>query len=1201
MTEVYNNQKKVAENINSIFNNKGIFAAVAEKAYNNYKSKYSKGSDSQPNLHYFAVGHAFKNMDIKKIFDYQISDDEKNIEPTKYCNLQQNKFQFGKNEKNTDNLKFLIDSIRNINAHFIHDINYLKINVIDNRVIDFIKESFEVALIQGIYVKNINIIKDRKKRDFLNNEEKDKILTKILEDKDNELIKFMQSIFYQTLYLEKECEWKNKEKNKEKKNFLDSHLISKDDWIDWVLFNDIEENIEWYLNPSGDNSFNNHKHKVLNIPKGKYLSFEGCLFVLSMFLYANEANYLIPKLKGYKKTEGNNSVKLEVFRFFSKKFKSQDIDCDNNSLVKFRDIVQYLGKFPVKWNSLLHQDTPAVNELKDYIIESEIKKIYGNDVTTEFIVYAKYKIWNKKNIDTSIEEKYKKIDNNSKQKYDLIINQNPVYSNNRRSIDEIDKQLKKLYKKATLTLEEEGKLKKLSDSLEKLNEENQKLEEKNTHLSNPNTEKLIKRIESNLLFQSNGRNNDRFMEFATRYLAEVNYFGEHAKFKMYQYYFTEDERNALDRKRDLLTNKEFDKIHFHTGKQVYFETYTNHKYRYPEWDMPFVVQNNSIFIKIESINHEKESAFCIQRDLLTYLLEHALYSENPENLGKDLLVEYYNLKKKEYYEGVEYLYANTEIKKDKKTELKKLFPKRLLHHYYSIPQNDKNEQSSVFEKYLLQAETSEKQYKDKIEQAIRENTLDFFLTKNKGKQFKLRFIRKAWQLMYFREQYDLQKLGHAEYEKTNAVKKNKEHEYGHHKKFNITRDEYNDFSKWMFAFEEISEYKNQLRKLFEEKSFFENDDFKQLFISSCNLEQLYSKTKSKFAEWIKNNKSNSNKNRFKIENYKDLMEKGNVYINLFHFVDFAKKKEVVNKGNRPCVANAKNLYEHFYFSSIKNLSKEEKKLFEKLYKIRLEDCLLYEIAIQYLHADLTLRETSKNHLKELLVQDITIELLDIKDNVYTITMPFRDLEKFAQIQYFDEVLKSNDDFRLLRNIPSYLNNASDNRENIDSIKDMVESFKNDKNISLAHLCLLNNHLITQQGRFTNCIMGMEEYFIWKNRISIENSKNRIAINNISDFNDYFVKNDNSRNSAFHMNLPIKNTYKMFFIEIEKKFVNSEVKPNNLKSLRECPYMLRKTLEVFMNQMHDEIKVAKSNKNDTDEDKRKKRNDAENTFFASILQ
>ncbi len=1237
MSTPFTNQKKIEENISSIFNNKGIIAAVAEKSFNNYKSKYREKETNQSNLHYFAVGHTFKNIDTKKIFDYQLNEDESDTIPTKYLSLQQSHFQFGiksilKKDKNgnektekKENLYDLMNNIRNINAHYIHDFAFLEINQIDEKIIQFLKESFEVALIQGLFAKKRDEKKNKLKKDFLSNEEKDNILSEIIDDKDKELITFMKEIFYQTLYRKQEKDWGAKQNEyRQKKEFLNQYLTSKKDWIDWILFNEVEEDMIWSLNRNEDGSEDNHIHEVLNIPKGKYLSFEGCLFLMSMFLYANEANYLIPKLKGFNKNgTPQDASKLEVFRFFAKKFKSQDIDGEHNSLVKFRDLVQYLGKFPVKWNAVLHTDVYYMEDLKNNIIEIEIKKYYGEDISEEFMIYAKHILWGNQNIDKTIETKFAIISKENQKKYHLVLTQNPEYTNNLSSISEIEKELWKLVKKNNQTAEETSKIKQYQKSLEKLNTNNQRLEEKGKHLINENTEKLKKRIAEKLLYISNGRNNDRFIDFAMRYLAEVKYFGKDAQFKMYQYYYSEEEQISLHKIKQNQDKKVYDKIHFHNGKQTHFCTYKKHLEKYPDWETPFVVQNNAVFVKTSGVYFEKDAAFCLQRDLLNYFLEDALYSDQPENKGKKILEEYHQIKSEGYNEGVEILSDTDKNKSFDKSKLQKLFPKRLLHQY--IPaKKQSSENENTFQKYLDQALKAEELYKEKLENAKTDNNEDYFLKKNKGKQFKLRFIFKAWQLMYFREKYNQLKEGEAAFEKLNGITKKNEHEYGHHKIQNITRDEYNTFCKWMFALDEIPQYKSSLEILLKSKHFFDNKEFEMLFEKASTLDQFYYHTKVNFENWLKANSPKNNSTRFQLENYKNWMEKGNAFINLSHFIDFAESKDMIKKRNgkirRPCLRNAQYLYETYYevnqenstFQSLEKPKQNEIKNFHaKLFKNRLEDCLLYEIALRYMQPNKKLRENSRNHLSQLLIQDLHIEINNahwmdrnnqLKKGKYSVIVPFKDLEKFAQLQYFDEQQKN---YSILKNLPVYLQKIENNKEQVHQLKDTVQQYRNDRSITLAHICTINNHLITQQGRFTNCIMAMEEYFIWKHQFTIAQSvsakpQNRIVMYDIPTLKDYFDKKDQSRNTAFHINLPMEETYQSSFSKKEKDFVRTEVKKNGYKTLQNCPKMLQKTLKVFMNQMHDDVKM-KFHEKDTEEQKKKKREKAENDFFEKLTK
>ncbi|GHB47175.1 hypothetical protein [Mongoliitalea lutea] len=1236
MSEDYSNQKKVEENFSSIFGNKGIFSAVGEKSINNFRAKFVEGQEQQPNLHYFAVGHAFKNIDVKRIFDYQLEEDEKSTIPTKFLKLQSSAFRFGFvdcNMKVTGNkLYILLDQIRNINAHFIHEFELIRKENIEKNIIDFLEESFELALINGIFSKKYGKIKALKNVDFLSNEQKDELLKSILEQLDNEIIKFLKESFYQTLFTQKEEKWKgNKDYKRACKKYLETHLTTKEDWINWILYNNVEDDIEWHLNPGGDDSANNHTHKVLDIRAGEYLSFEGCLFLMSMFLYANEANYLIPKLKGYKKNGKEDSPKLEVFRFFAKKFKSQDIDSENNGLVKFRDMVQYLSKFPVNWNQDLMTDIYYIHDLRTFILEREIENTYILDIENHFSHKLGKSDYDKQKITISedfvkyaknyFNPNFKLASNEFEDDFKLVIEKSPEYLSNKRQLDDINIQIekKKEYNK-------KSKLQRSKNQIKSKVQDFEKEKENLSSITHKSTIKLKERLENNLLFISNGRNNDRFMDFAARYLAEVNYFGEDAEFKMYENYYTEQELDALKRKEEELSNKEFEKLLYHNGKLVHFTTYKQHLKKYPDWDTPFVVQNNAIFVKINGLDYERGSAFCIQRDLLNYLLEHALTLENAENKGKELLLAFQQEKEIKLDNAKIQLSQGGSISAIEKKAFKKILPRRLIHQHCP-PEKRTLEELTSLEKILEDAKNAQAIFDAQLEQATKENRKDLFLKKNKGKQFKLKFIFKAWQLMFFREQYETNKQAKAILEKPSQ--KNRSHEIGHHKSLNITRDEYNDFSKWLFAMDEVPQYKKQLGILLESKGVLQNPELNKIFATDhsnkyASINDVFNETIGLYERWLKSNTEYTKTNSYSLANYSKMMEVGNIHINLSHFIAFAENRGVVLKKNgkiiRPLTRNSRYLFNTFYGIEVDNqnfkkLEKKQQKLVfvlrKKLWKNHLEDCLLYEVALRYFTDDKALRAKSYNNLATLLVQDVSIPVknakwLDRHGNEkigsYQVIVPFKDLEKFAQIQYFDKSLRQ---YSLLKNLPVYLSKVKTNEEKVMQLRDMENAYKRNRAITLSHFSLLHNHLITQQGRFTFCIMAMEEYFIWKHRFSIEQQsdtfkpKNRIVINEIPTLESYFV-GSKIRNTAFHFNLPLEETYKQAFLKIEEQFIASEVKANNYKTLDNCPSMLKRTIKSFIGQMHEEAKMNFHPKM-TDKQKVIERKKAEDKMFEDLIK
>jgi hypothetical protein len=694
------------------------------------------------------------------------------------------------------------------------------------------------------------------------------------------------------------------------------------------------------------------------------------------------------------------------------------------------------------------------------------------------------------------------------------------------------------------------------------------------------------------------------MVFACRFLAEINYFGKDAQFKMYENYYSEEEQNALKDKKQNLTQKDFDKLHYHWGKLTHFETFENHVKKYPNWDMPFVVQNNAIYVKIPGINFIKNTAFCIRRNVINYLLEHALGENYKDQQGREWLFDYYEYKTEATDNAKRILTESKPIEASSKTQLKKLLPKKLLPKHSPLETENKE---NIFRKYLEQAEESEKLYENQKDKAKAEKKLDLFVNKNKGKQFKLRFIFKAWQLMYFKKQYQIEKERYAELEKLDGIPKNYEHEFGHHKKFNINRKEFNLFSKWLFAMDEVPEYKNSLKELLDDKNFFVNSEFQKLFESSSNINQFYESTKSKFKNWLNDQQVQNIRKTIQPENYYKMMEVGNFHINLSHFIAFGVSHDFIEKSGknilRPITSHAKYLNTKIYDIDLEHsdASNLEKNIFRKLYKIRLEDCLLYEIALRYFQPNLNLRQKSYEQLNKLLVQKISIAIKANNSQTYQVLVPFKDLEKFAQLKAIDD--NTQNKFSLLRRLPEYLSQVNERNENVSGLKDMVEAFGVDKSISLADMSMLYNHLITQQGRYTNCIMALEEYFIWKEKFTIEKQeskkfKNRIVVTEIPVLKDYF-KRDEQRNNAFHMDLPINETYKSTFKAIEKQFVATEVDKAYTK-LDDCPSMLKNTLKVFMNQMHDEIKLGYK-PNDTKDGIKQKRTVAENTFFKQLLK
>ncbi|WP_143884530.1 hypothetical protein [Chryseobacterium binzhouense] len=1216
MSTLFTNQKKIEENFISIFNNKGIIGSVAEKAMNNYQQKKQSRTDAASNqqLHYFCLGHAFKNIDTKEIFKFN-SDDK----PTRFKNLHKENFNFRidpnrffcntKTEREedikNDFLFYLIDAVRNINCHFIHQFDVIRFNKNDNpikaAIVPFLKESFTLALVLAYQKKEIQ----------KNNEQKNEIPTiEFLIDNLNSIIlPFSKEVFYQTLYTKTKVNGKLvertlNEKQKNIKGYIDLNFEKLDGFIDFLLFNNVEEDIDWELNPSEQNS-----HQILQIEKGNYLSFNGCLFLLSLFLYKNEANKLIPKISGFKKNgTAEDQAKINVFTVFSKKFSSQDIQHEDQNLVNFRDIIQYLNKYPVAWKpflefdenkdkitdkNLIERDYPSemVNPLKLKIEIQEIQKYFPYvfsyyDVLSEKDVQNRTNYQNLKTafLQYALNKLFRKSEQKENKLFDHFIEKNIEFQHiyfrvllNQAEPNNKQYQINKdtfggntgKFKNQILNYTTYNFIKTTAfDSWNGRNRTN-KYFFKDFNL-NEKTDKLKKRIKEKSIYTSNCRNQDRFLLFAIRYLAETNYFGEDAQFKMYQFYDMLEQNSHIN----TLSKKEKDKLKYDGGKIVYFKTYKEHLNQYPDWEMPFLVENNAVFIKIAG----QERVIALQKNIIVYFLEDALKG-NTE--GAKFLNDFIAFKHTKYNEYKEILLNNETITDGQKTELLKVFPKRLLHLYNEAKQNNLPE-FSAFELILKKAEFMEERYNKLKDQADENGTLDFFEKKNKGRQFKLQFIRKACNIMYFKDAY---------FETTEKE--------GHHKANNISKDEVNNFSKWMFLFNGKDDdiYKQKLRTLFESKKFFQNAEFQELFNESKDLNDFYKITKELFKQFSLVPKVKSNNQNEVLKNYiENHLESGNIYLNHSIFREFISKNttNIVIENNKIQYqyvnGNKQFLVEEYYYKNKINYKepKAHKHLFAKLNANRLEDCLLYEIAFKYLNKE---NNELKERVDKVLNRDIlfTVSKQNENNSAYNLIIPFNKVDRFFELK-----ANGNDNNNILSNLKKYLENIAgktryDDKFNKIFDKEIINlshDFKNSNILKLEDINKVNNHIINSSVRFTKCIMALEEYFIWKHKTVITKN-NRIDLTEIVELYDhnnqgkYFNKSidvkKQVRNIALHFNLPsLDKSYYQSLIDFEKVFVKNEVKSKLNESLDEKGKMPEKVLESFMLGIHDKDTFMKKN-------------------------
>jgi hypothetical protein len=1128
-----------------IFNFKGAIAPIAEKSCRNFEIKSQNDVNREQRVHYFAIGHSFKQLDTENLFEYILDENIRVKKPTRFVSLQQFDKEFIKN------IKGLISDIRNINSHYIHSFDPLKIDVIPPHIIAFLKESFELAIIQTyLKEKRISYLQ------FRETSHTDQKLVEFLHDK------FLPLDDKKTTMPQDE----NTKLNEYKEYRKYFKTLSKETAIDQLLFAEIETDYQWILF---------EKHPVLTISVGKYLSFYSCLFLLSMFLYKSEANQLISKIKGFKKnTTEEDKSKREIFTFFSKKFNSMDIDSEENQLVKFRDLVLYLNHYPVAWNKDLELESShptMTDKLKNKIIELEINRsfpLYENN--NRFAIFAKYHIWGKKHFGRSFEKEYTNLTFTDEEitAYKYEINTCPELKDAHKKLSEL---------KAAKGLFGKKKEKNVRD-IEKTNKAIRVLQ----HEPNPIKDKLTQRIEKNMLIVSYGRNQDRFMDFSTRFLAEINYFGQDARFKMYRFYSTDEQNNELEQYELPKDKKEYDSLKFHQGKLIHFISYKEHLKRYETWEDAFVIENNAIQLKLSFDG--VENTVTIQRALLIYLLEDAfrnIQNNTTENAGQRLLQAYYSHNKVDFNAYKQILTQQNSIEPEQKTEFKKLLPRRLLNNYSPAIGKYPTPQSSL---YLILEKTilAEKRYSSLASKAKADGNYDDFIKRNKGKQYKLQFIRKAWNLMYFKNSY-LQNVQAA----------------GHHKSFHIERDEFNDFSRYMFAFDEVGQYKHYLNEMFEKKGFFENTEFEMLFQSGTSLENLYVKTKQKFELWLANNTDKTNKpDNYHLKNYELQFNNQLFFINLSHFINYLKStRKQQTDSNGLIIYKALNnvqylIPEYYYVDKLeRSESKSCNKLYSKLKATKLEDALLYEIAMRYLKADKQITDKTKHSITKLLTSDVEFNITDTNGiQLYHLTVPFKKIDAFIGLKIHKEQQEQSK-FKnsFLANIIKYLELVRNDKD----IRKTYESFSWNpakKILTYDNLAKIDGHLVSKSIKFTNIALELERYFIFKKSLNIK-SGNNIDFDEITDLKTYF--NKTTRNKAFHFGIPDSKSYDRLIRDVEALFITTEVKPTHPTKYTDLNKQLRIVCDKLMETVHNDY-FGK------ERDGKQKREAAEQKYFDNII-
>jgi hypothetical protein len=1152
MTALDFNKQNSEASFNQIMNSKGEIAPIAEKACRNFELKTKNFDKEQKQdinnnaerLFYFAVGHTIKSMlNQKTIFDYKIEDGS----AQQFKLLNQNSFNkdFCERLLNKETRKGLLDNVRNLNNHYIHCFNGIKLNTTtDLQFINFLKECFHVALIQ-VYIKENNIDYDKEKFD------------------NKKLVAFLFERF----------------KNRQNEKFW-SHIkeLSLNQAIEAILFANIEEDLQYRI----------INKEEITVSAGKYLSFYGCLFLLSLFLYKSEAELLISKIYGFKKQkEVEDKSKRELFTYYCKKTSSRDSEVETPDLVNFRDIIGYLNKYPTQWNKEYEIEneadkSPLLTKLKNKLIELEIDKMFFRaaeyndpeidqaeleDTRCKFGRYARFhvfKIGKAKSLND--------LGGNEKKFYKLIYD-HATQRDAEEKLILIEKQ-----KAEHPDRNYEYEKNRLNEIIEKC-----KADEK----TSDELTRINARLENHEFFRSQGRNQDRFMYFAMRFLAETNYFGRQAKFRVQQYHSPETNRQKLKELKQTLPKKEYDKLKIHDGHLVDFHTWQEHLDRNPdsEWYNPFVVQNNAVQVQLtfnELCSASVTKTVTLQRNLIVYLLQHALRQKEADitGLGYTLLNTYYNVHANEYHAKKATLHQIPADDKKEKAAYKKLFPKRLL-QTASPTVYESNPTPNYLTAIQDKAIAAEKRYKQLYDKAADKA---LFEKNNKGRQFKLSFIRSACNLMYFKEIY----------------RKQFAREKKHHKRYHITRDEFNEFSRLMFGLDTNVQYcRKELSEMFKAKHFFDNPEFKSMFEASESFSDLYNRTKEHYTKWIET-QTPKRKGTYTLDSYtgKKLMEGPLFFINTTHFTAFLMTECNWKPNNAGVLIfealtdNEGKLIAEFYANTPKNTSTTSRKAH---YTAKREDALLYNIALYYLKrelrkqnenitADINTLLGEKTSVTQLLTTKVSYKV-KVNNQDYHIKIPINNLDAFLESvarKQKDETLNNGSSF--MANLFKYLENIYQKEKDVTEktntdIFSICRQLHDTNEISFDQYQKINHHLLITSNKLTIVSMAMEKYFLEAGN-SLKNMKyntkskcSYIKFSETGVPKSYFIDNEiNYRNLASHFSVPINDSYLHRLAFIEKEFINEILKDKEKKTFNDFNAKEKTVCNQFFKTLHNEYQT-----------------------------
>lgn len=1030
-----------------VLDQKGYVSPFAKKAFKNLKH-FMQNDFSEREIHDKIIYHKIKNLD-SSYFQFQFDDKLKTKIPTKFTTLLFENFTY------LNSIERSLENIKEFHLHYVHNWEYLELQNYSNEYLRFLKQAFHIAILE----------------EYLQERELSFSGLKLIPEK--HIVTFIGDKLYPKIHYHKNI-----------RNHLFS--LSLSEAIENILFLHLTEDTTLHL-PDG--------HPIQTIKKGSYLSFHAQIFIICLALNKKESFSFLSRIPEFSKKEDPIHKKKQIFSFFSKKLNIQDVWVQEKNLLHFRDIIQFLNKYPIQWNEFLEPERrfPSMTDVLE-------KKIIETEIFREFPEYQKNPI--------------------KKPFLSYFISQN--LSDKKTIFDNLNYEIIR-----------------------------------NFELNKTDIHKVKERILQESLLKTHSRNQDRFIQFSANFFINSDYWGEETKIKVYKYTTKEEQDAFLHNLKSSLSKKDFDKLNFHKGRLTDFLSCKDLKEKYKNGNYPIVIENQSIQIKLRSVIG-KSYLISIQRGLMPYLLENALYkSVNPDSVGKSLLNNYI-----ENHLLIDFQNAKEKKSLEQLSPLdKKLLPKRYLktiHHGPINKENSKN-QALFVQNMLEQTENAEKKYVLMMLKANEIGMLETFSQKNKGKEFRVRFLKKAWNHLYFKEIY-----------KSNIS------QFGIHKRFHINREEFSLFTKYLYGFETEKSYKNLLIELLKSKDFYKDPEFQKLIEESKSLVDLYTNTKALLKNSIPKRPALIHKKSLQ---YDEVFNKNIIYINLSHFLHYLESTNQLlrDKNGRILYESKKNfpfLIKDWYYKEVlpKNEYKENGKLFNILNKIRLEDALLLEVAYYYLQKDSHVIVPNRKKVDSILHSNLVFEFPKA-ENRLLLEVPINKLGSFVEFIQNKGIIEGKIVGKKF-------------------IKKTLNSITSDGIIHWDNLKAKHHQSISNVLKFMRIKIELEKYYIGKYKLTLKNSDYLDVGKHIS--------------TLFPQFEPLKRKFLQFknlqyrqddiLKELENSFIEEEIEAQKISCFQDLDKNKKAVCRVFMNTLnpHFYVKINKNNPN-------KNWEHFENTYFKNVIQ